>query len=110
MSGYFRSSKKLELSLAAAIVGSAVVDIYCKFDGTTTQGCKILLGAAWEALELLHPVIFAACQALPVCSGEYSAILRYLFQFVTSLCPVLGALGCTHGGGVELFAIWLAIP
>ncbi|PYU66665.1 MAG: hypothetical protein DMG49_21400 [Acidobacteria bacterium] len=82
---YSRNVKRI----AVAAIGFVLAALFYKFDDATAEGCNLLNGAAWFAVEMLDPVVRTGWQSLQAYLSENSGFFQHLPQIVASIWPLL---------------------
>jgi hypothetical protein len=60
-----------------------------KLDGAAAEGCSLAGRAAWVALDVLRPAIFAGWRAISTYLCEDSTVLQHLPRMVASIWQLL---------------------
>jgi hypothetical protein len=82
-------SKDLRLIVLVAVLGIGLATLFFQLDREAAQGCSLLEGTAWIAVDLLRPVVLTVVRCWVPAYLSDSWCLQHLLQLVASIWPVL---------------------
>ena len=93
MTGQHTKSQNSKTIIGVVIAGLVFATLFCKLDGSASQGCHLLCQTVWAALEVLRLfVTLARWHALAAYLYDNSRFVQHLLQIGASVWPLLGTL------------------